>query len=257
MWTRILATAIRTLTTLMLALIAVAIVLPTCGRTAESEPPQNDPQDTPATGQSKQELGRALFDGKTLTGWKATKFGGEGEVYAKDGLLHLEFGAPMTGVTYAGKAKLPTTNYEIRLEAQRVDGSDFFCGLTVPYKTSHFSYIVGGWGGGVVGISSIDGMDAAENETTTYTAFKNKVWYRVRLRVTDNRIDAWLDNKQVVKVEVNGRKITTRSEVDLSKPLGLAVFDTRAALRNIRLIELDKNGKPRVEQKGESKTTEE
>ncbi len=178
---------------------------------------------------------RKLFDGKTLKGWKATNFGGEGDVIVEKGNLVLGFGSFMTGVTYAGEDKLPLSNYEVVLEAQRVDGNDFFCGLTVPYHDSHFSLIVGGWGGGVVGISSIDGYDASENETTKYIPFKKGVWYCIRLRVTDEQIEAWIDDAQIVSCKTKGRKLTTRVEVDLSKPFGISAFDTRAALRNIRL----------------------
>jgi hypothetical protein len=178
---------------------------------------------------------RKLFDGKTLTGWKVTNFGGEGDVTVEKSNLVLGFGSFMTGVTYAGEDKLPQSDYEVILEAQRVDGTDFFCGLTVPYHDSHFSLIVGGWGGGVVGISSIDGYDASENETTKYIPFKKGVWYCIRLRVTDEQIEAWIDDEQIVSYKTKGHKLTTRVEVDLSKPFGIAAFDTRAALRNIRL----------------------
>jgi hypothetical protein len=178
---------------------------------------------------------RKLFDGKTIKGWKVTNFGGEGDVTTEKGNLVLDFGSFMTGVTYAGEDNLPSSNYEVILEAQRVDGTDFFCGLTVPYHDSHFSLIVGGWGGGVVGISSIDGYDASENETTEYIPFKKGIWYCIRLRVTDEKIEAWIDDKQIVNCKTKGRKLTTRVEVDLSKPFGIAAFDTRAALRNIRL----------------------
>ena len=178
---------------------------------------------------------RKLFDGKTIKGWKVTNFGGEGDVTTEKGNLVLDFGSFMTGVTYAGEDKLPLSNYEVVLEAQRVDGGDFFCGLTVPYHDSHFSLIVGGWGGGVVGISSIDGYDASENETTKYIPFKKGVWYCIRLRVTDEQIEAWIDDEQIVSCKTKGHKLTTRVEVDLSKPFGIAAFDTRAALRNIHL----------------------
>ena len=76
----------------------------------------------------------------------------------------LDFGSSMTGVTYQGK-DLPRTDYEIRLEAQRIDGTDFFCGLTFPVHDAHLSLIVGGWGGSLVGLSSLDGKDASRNET--------------------------------------------------------------------------------------------
>ena len=205
---------------------------------AEAQPPTTAQKTEPCEAISNQKgvTERKLFDGKTLKGWKATNFGGEGDVTVEKGNLVLGFGSFMTGVTYAGKDRLPSTDFEVILEAQRVDGTDFFCGLTVPYHDSHFSLIVGGWGGGVVGISSIDGYDASENETTKYIPFKKGVWYCVRLRVTDEKIEAWIDDKQIVSCKTKGHKLTTRVEVDLSKPFGIAAFDTRAALRNIRLI---------------------
>src|SRR5262245_15153362 len=66
-----------------------------------------------------------LFDGKTLVGWKSTDFAGRGEVLVKDGTIVLETGF-MTGITWTNEAALPRMNYEISLEAMRVDGSDFF-----------------------------------------------------------------------------------------------------------------------------------
>jgi hypothetical protein len=145
----------------------------------------------------------------------------------------LEFGSPMTGVTYTGE--LPKSNYEVQLEAMRVDGSDFFCALTFPVKDSHCSFIVGGWGGGVIGLSSVDGRDASENETTDYMQFTSKKWYRIRVRVTDERIQAWIDDDQKVDQQLAGHTVDTRVEVDLSKPLGIACYDTRAALRDIQI----------------------
>jgi hypothetical protein len=35
------------------------------------------------------------------------------------------------------------------------------------------TFICGGWGGAVVGISSIDGQDASMNETTKYIKFED------------------------------------------------------------------------------------
>ena len=177
-----------------------------------------------------------LFDGKSLKGWKITKFGGEGKVSVKMGQLILGVGADMTGVTTT--RKLPKMNYEVRYEAMRVDGSDFFCGLTFPVGKSPCSLIIGGWGGGVCGLSSLDGNDASENETTTYRKFKKGKWYKVRLRVTDKKIEAWLDDKQIVDVKTKNHKISIRIEVELSKPFGFSTWQTTGALRNIRMREL-------------------
>ncbi len=174
-----------------------------------------------------------LFDGKTLNGWKPTPFGGEGDVYVKDGQIILETGADLTGITWAKPEILPKTNYEVELDAMRVNGSDFFCGLTFPVGKDSCSLILGGWGGGVCGLSSLDGFDASENETTTYKEFKNKRWYHVRLRVTPERITAWLDKEELVDVDIRKRQIGTRPEVDLSRPFGIASWQTTAALKNI------------------------
>lgn len=180
----------------------------------------------------------SLFDGKTLKGWKSTKFGGEGDVLIEEGQLILTQGNDMTGVTIT-RDDLPRSNYEIMLEARRVQGNDFFCGLTFPVKKDPCTLILGGWGGGVCGLSSIDGMDASENGTSSGQDFEKDKWYTVRLRVTDDRIVAWLNGKQLLEQELEGRRISIRSECDLSKPLGFATWRTTGALRNIRLKKIE------------------
>lgn len=174
-----------------------------------------------------------LFDGSSLAGWKITEFGGEGETSVENGALVLAIGNDMTGVSRA--TGVPKTNYEVELEAMRVDGSDFFCGLTFPVKESACSLILGGWGGGLVGLSSLDGFDASENETSSYREFKNGQWYRVRLKVTDNRIEAWIDDEQIVDADIENRKVSVRLEVELSRPFGIATWRTKGAIRNIRV----------------------
>jgi len=180
---------------------------------------------------------RSLFDGKSLAGWKETDFAGRGPVKVSDGKLILETGL-MTGVTWTNAADLPRINYEIALDAMRVAGSDFFCALTFPVKEDPCSFIVGGWGGGVVGLSSLDGQDAANNDTTRYMSFDNGKWYALRLRVTETNLQCWIDADKVVDVETKDRRISIRSEVEDSRPLGIASWSTKAALRNIRLRKL-------------------
>ena len=176
-----------------------------------------------------------LFDGETLKGWRISDFAGKGPVRVEEGKLILEMGT-MTGVTYTNP--VPTMNYEISVEAMRVDGSDFFCGLTFPVGNDPCSLIVGGWGGGVVGLSSLDGQDAANNETTQYINFEKGRWYKVRLRVVPNRIQAWIDDDKVIDADTTDRRISIRLEVEESRPLGFSSWSTTAALRNIRLRKL-------------------
>jgi len=182
----------------------------------------------------------SLIKGNSLEGWKKTQFGGPGEVSVEEGVLTIEMGSPLNGVTLSEEAfkKLPKINYEIRFEAKRELGGDFFVGLTFPVKDQHCSLIMGGWGGGVIGISSIDGYDASENESTTYSTFENGKWYNIRLKVTDDRITVWLDDEEMVDVEIEDRRLDTRIEVDLSKPFGLASFETTAKIRELKIVPL-------------------
>jgi hypothetical protein len=177
---------------------------------------------------------KPLFDGKTLAGWKATRFGGEGEVYVEKGAIILGLGNNMTGITYT-RGDFPHLDYEVTLEARRLKGSDFFCTATFPVGASHCSLVVGGWGGTVVGLSSIDGRDAARNDTRTLQDFQTGQWYRVRLRIQAERIQAWIDNQKVVDANIRGKKIGIRPECSLCRPFGLATWCTTGAVRDIRV----------------------
>ena len=193
--------------------------------------------DSAQTGTNSEQGWRPLFDGKTLTNWQSTKFVGEGAVKVENGQIVLEAGRSLTGITWIGP-ELPTTNYEIALQAMRVEGSDFFAGVTFPVADSFCSLILGGWGGTVVGLSSINGMDASENETSQSVQFESGRWYSIRIRVTPATIEAWLDERQIINQSLKGNTIGTRFEVDLSRPLGVASWQTKAALRDLRLRRL-------------------
>ena len=180
---------------------------------------------------------KPLFDGKTLAGWKPTDFGGRGEVTVANGQIVLEAGNDLTGVSYTGE--IPKTNYEVSLEAMRLEGSDFFCGFTFPVGAVNVTYVVGGWGGAVVGISSINGDDASENETTQFRKLESNHWYRIRVKVTPKKLEAWLDDEQMAKVDLEGKRLGMRAgEIELSEPFGIASFRTKAALRNLKLHKL-------------------
>lgn len=193
---------------------------------------QEKPVDAKAGAESKD--WKPLFDGKTLKGWKSINYGGEGEVVVENGQIIINTGDPLTGFVAEKADGLPKDNYEIYLEANRLDGDDFFCGLTFPVRDSHCSFICGGWGGGLVGISSLDGMDASENETTSHKTFKSKQWYAIRVRVAGGKLQAWIDKEKFVDIELEGKKISTRFEVDISKPLGVSAYRTKSAIREFK-----------------------
>lgn len=178
-----------------------------------------------------------LFDGKTLQGWKVTDFAGGGEVLVRDGVISLDAGVALTGVTYTNP--FPTMDYELVVEARKVTGQDFFAALTFPYKDSHATFVQGGWGGSLVGLSSIDGADASENETSTFREFKEGEWHKFRVRVNSDRIQCWIDDDRVVNVITTDRKISMRSgEIELSIPLGIANFRTAGEVRKIEARKL-------------------
>jgi 3-keto-disaccharide hydrolase len=177
---------------------------------------------------------KSLFDGKSLKGWKTPQFGGEGKVEVKDGAIVLEQGNMMTGVAYAGN-DFPKMDFEVTLEGRKVEGNDFFATTTFPVADSFCSLVVGGWGGTVLGLSSIDYMDASENQTGKFKEFKQNQWYKIRIRVTKERIQAWIDEEQLVDVDTKDRKISIRFECDPCKPFGIASYGTTGAVRDIRV----------------------
>jgi hypothetical protein len=134
---------------------------------------------------------------------------------------------------------MPRVDYEVKLEGRREGGNDFFCGLTFPVNESFCSLILGGWGGTVVGLSSIDGLDASENETSRLMNFDLNKWYAVSLRVTQQKIEAWIDGSKIIDQELTGHKIGIRPEVELSRPFGLASWRTRAGLRKIAVRKIE------------------
>ena len=186
---------------------------------------------------SREADGTILFDGESLQGWEITRFGTEGPVQVTDGKIVLGMGDGLTGITWTGD--FPRMNYEVSLEAMKMSGNDFFCGMTFPADTTYCSFIVGGWGGPVVGLSTIDNRDASENSTKTLMRFEKDVWYAIRLRVIPGKIQGWVNDQKVVDFATEGHEISIRPEVSLSKPFGIASWTTTAALRKIRLKTLE------------------
>ncbi len=175
----------------------------------------------------------SLFDGESLEGWEITNFGTQGPVNISEGNIILGMGDGCTGITWTGD--FPVNNYEVSLEAKKISGNDFFCGLTFPVDDSYCSLIVGGWGGPVVGLSIIDGLDASENETRILKKFDHDKWYRITLKVADNKIKAWVDDEEIINFSTEGRILNIRPEVSLSTPFGICSWVTTAAIKNIMI----------------------
>lgn len=174
----------------------------------------------------------SLFDGKSLGQWKPTPFPRQKGVKVENGVLLLPAGAPLTGVTWQGE--FPKSDYELRFEAARTLGGDFFASVTLPAGGNYATWVLGGWGGDIVGISSIDGWDASDNETRSYMNFETGRWYAFRIRVTSESIQAWIDDRRVVNAPIAGRTISLRpGDINLSAPLGFASYNTTGGIRKI------------------------
>lgn len=179
-----------------------------------------------------------LFNGKSLDDWESVDVGGSGQVELEGGLMIINQGENVSGAIYKKAATLPTTNYEITLEAKRIQGVDFFVGLTFPVgDLKHCATLVcGGWGGSVTGISCIDSMDASDNNTSSYQRYKDDEWYAIKLRVTPKNLSVWLGDKQIIDEDIEGKKISVRpGPVESYLPLSLTTFNTMAAIRNVKL----------------------
>jgi hypothetical protein len=177
-----------------------------------------------------------LFDGKSIDDWKAADYGGNEGLSVEDGEMIIPAGATLSGANYTKPT--PKMNYEVELVGRRRSGSDFWCGLTVPVGETHVSLILGGWGGSVCGISSIDGMDASENSTTSGQTFKKNQLYTARLRIAEHRIQAWLDKEQIADVDTTDKRLSIRLEVSRSKPFGIATWQTEGGIKSIKIREL-------------------
>jgi hypothetical protein len=183
---------------------------------------------------------QSLFDGKALGRWKIIDefdFEDHGKVYVDGGRVILEKGSPATGIRWTGE--FPKIDFEASWEAMRVEGEDFFCAASFRWNDSPLTLVLGGWNGSVVGLSSINGEPAVENETCDYVDFELKRWYRLRLRVTQPRIEVWLDEKKIIDLPAEDRQLSIYWEMEPCLPFGFATWYTTGALRNIRVRALE------------------
>lgn len=176
--------------------------------------------------------------------WEATEIHDEGEVEVQPTLLRLGVGQPMTGIRFIGDwnaLKLPLNDYRFSYEARRVEGTDFFATATFPVGALDccVSLVVGGWGGSLVGISSIDYLDASQNSTRGEKVFENNRWYAIRIEVRSDRIRVWIDDRPMIDVSIAGRQLGMRGgEIDKCVPLGFATWRTGGEIRNVRMERL-------------------
>jgi hypothetical protein len=178
--------------------------------------------------------------------WVAAGIPEQGPVTVSEGVLRVGEGLPMSGARFEGDWEalgLPWTQYELTFEARRVEGQDFFATCTFPAGGHDrcVSLVLGGWGGGLVGISSIDHLDASENSTRGEMRFENGEWYRVRIEVREDDLRVWINDAPMVNTSIKSRHLGLRpGDIDRCVPLGFATWRTIGEIRAVRVSRLKK-----------------
>lgn len=175
--------------------------------------------------------------------WKQAEMPDSGKAEVRNGEAIVEAGGPMTGLRYANwqAAGMPVSDYVITCEAMRAEGTDFFAAITFPVRSiaTCATLIVGGWGGGLVGISSIDGEDASNNSTRSEQRFENGRWYRLKIEVHDEELKTWIDDRLVINTSIKARTISLRpGYIETCAPFGLATYQSTGRVRKLEVAEL-------------------
>ena len=201
----------------------------------------------------------SLFDGKTLDGWKVADegdFAKHGRVEVDGGRIVLASGAPPTGI--ASTLSVPTADYELSFEAMRAKGSGWFAAVAFPMGGQNALWAIGR-SKTSCGLAQVDNRTDTDpaNPTHRQFPFENGRWYRFRLRVERERVQAWVDDNGVVDLSRRGHRFWLWDSFAPLKPLGFLCWDdTEARLRNIRLRRLGPEEGESTEKKPEHPATE-
>ena len=134
----------------------------------------------------------------------------------------------------------PVNNYEVKLKARRDDGYDIFCGILFPVGSSHCTMVLGGWSDTIVGLSCVDDMPAADNESAVILSFDNERWYNVRLKVTTKKIQAWIDDKLTIDQQRINRKFEPYPGLEDYAPFAFFTYSSSASISDISVTRIKK-----------------
>ncbi len=179
---------------------------------------------------------RQLYDGADLSSWELGVYGESDEYEVLEGGVVIPQTAALAGMTFRGA--LPTAPYRLSVEATRRYGADFFLGVTFPVAGDHLTLVLGGWGGMVSGLSSIDGLDASRNATRTLRHFPNGKRHEVEIDVTEAAVRVRVDGEPFLSASLEGREVGLRVDVEPSHPLGIATYATSTQVHRVRVLEV-------------------
>jgi len=209
------------------------------GPLPEPSPPLPAP---PAAG----ERWSALFDGATLDGWRIVREGGDfarpGNVRVDHSRIMLDEGTPATGMAWT--RPFPTEDYELVVDAMRMAGRFNFCDVIFPIGASRCQLSVGTLNFDYVGLDVVDQI-RLHPRAATQVRFEIGKWYRVRIKVTQTTVSAWIDNQQVVNFPRFGHRFAAPPEWPCQEQLGLRACFTAGAIANIRVRRLAPQSEPK------------
>jgi len=189
-----------------------------------------------AVGSAKTSM--AMFDGKTLEGWYAlqdNRFEGAGDVKVAEGKITLGLGSAGTGIAWKGA--FPSVDYELTFDVSRQAGGDV-CNVFFPVGAMRCTLVVGGGEQGVIGLTSVDDAKAGESKQDQKMKFKNGRWYPVRLKVTETKVEVWVDGDKMIDQFLVGHNISGMDTQRFIKSLAIANYRASTALRNIKMKRL-------------------
>ena len=228
-------TKIRTFAGLVAAVLTVATA---AGQDSDGPKESRSGENPPAEG-------RALVPQSGLGKWREADYGGLGVVDVEDGVLSLGAGDPLTAVVWTGpvgtdaKDALPAMNYRLSWEARRVMGGDFFSTCTFPVGEECCSLVLGGWGGAVTGLSTLNEFDAVRNDTCDSRKFEDDRWYKFTITVRPDEIAATCDGEPLFPaIDPREYRVGVRVEMEPAKPLSFSSYVSSGEIRNVRMTPL-------------------
>ena len=73
------------------------------------------------------------------------------------------------------------------------------------------------------------------DETYDSYGFSPDRWYRIRLRVTEEKIEAWADDNKIVDFTIGKHDLSLRWGMEPTVPFGISTYYTKGAVRFIRV----------------------
>ena len=123
-------------------------------------------------------------------------------------------------------------DYEITLEAKHTDGYEgFLILLRAATDQDFYWYNIGGWGNTQSALEK-----ESNNSRIVVTDFvkgriEKNTWHKIKIRCEGNRIQGWLNDKQVLDY-------TDKNDPFLSGKVGLGSWSTEVNYRNIKIVSL-------------------